>query len=378
MKTSFIFAVLLVVCTMNLHIYSMIEKAGAPDPGKAKVVPVLIAQQPKKVIQPTEVTALKEVRISVVAPEVIISVIASIDGAKDNVSSDKKLDDKKLEKTDADDTKRSGDNKLSQAEVIKKMSKVFRVIGFEQEAMFQASKVIGFLLMGIPEKTIATGRAHDFYSDLLSHDPCTAIESRIVDILSRACLIRVRDTTLLQHAFQHYLNNGLRKNNQTMYNKVIIKELLQYPFDLGELYYASFYFFRKLRISVLHAAVMLGDSDLVDLILKKMAQGKYRNVNLLDSDGLTPLHRLILANNALFESTDGKKDKKLNDEEKRLNAEHIKCARLLLDVGANQKITFVTGTWSENWCRKKARIVAEKYSCNPEMVARLQDVKKRE
>lgn len=189
------------------------------------------------------------------------------------------------------------------------------------------------------------------------------------------CTKKRSNYTLLQSLFENWLLPDGRVEPEKL------ADLLQYDFDLDELFYACSC--GSLQISVLHAAAMVDDADVVEMVLKKQAEQGTLNVDIEDSEGLTPLQRVIIKNNALWcckieprfgfhlQLASAQRGRiiennwccscKMNTKQIFDHAEHIKIVRLLLAAGANPDVEFTTG----RLCKK--RVSAAEYARNSDM-----------
>jgi len=222
-----------------------------------------------------------------------------------------------------------------------------------------------------------------FIDDIFANVPAESImhtRMRTIDNEQECCLpvylcwnlvsccrkIKVARCNLLQRGFQVCLQDP--KNMRMPANtKAIVKKLLGYDFDLQELFFAHVHKFSKLRISVAHAAAMLGDRELLKMILDKDKSCAHA----VDSEGLTPLHRLIMANNAFIGSEYNHRGSKITDQAKygehisnciSIRNGYVECATLLINAGAAKDITFTVG----RLCRKK-NVSAKIYAANHEI-----------
>lgn len=146
------------------------------------------------------------------------------------------------------------------------------------------------------------------------------------------CPRKYRYMTIVQYAFRWFLIRSGDEINRSY----IAEELLKYPFDLDQLFYVSV--IGRLRITVLHAAVMLDDEKLVEMLVDT----KKADPNIKDSEGWTPLQRLAQRNDALH------RHGKLLPENEDMNKRHMKMAKALLRAGAKfeeRQIGGMFGIW---------------------------------
>jgi hypothetical protein len=223
---------------------------------------------------------------------------------------------------------------------------------------FDPKAYIGIVLKDVPENNIIESRVCDLDVDEWLSRP-TTLPTKMACGINNMLLLgipeRYRNLTLLQNVFQQWL----RRRGSMTYARRMVEVLLSYNFDLDELFHASR--LSGLRISILHAAAMLDDASLIELLVKKRSARRKLTVDILDSEGLTPLQRIIVRNNVLFDTA--LQDLQIDDDQIQRKAEHLKAVKLLLGAGANPKVAFTIKTL----CGKPQHILAEKYTRNAEI-----------
>lgn len=214
---------------------------------------------------------------------------------------------------------------------------------------------IGTILKDVPEDKIVESRVCDLDVDEWLSRPTTR-PAKIACSINNFMLLgipeRYRNLTLLQNVFQQWL-----RRREMKYARRMVEVLLAYNFDLDELFHASR--LSGLRISILHAAAMLDDASLIELLVKKRSARRRLTVDIQDSAGLTPLQRIIVRNNALFDAVN---DRQMDEDQIRCQAEHVKAVKFLLGAGADPKAVFTVKTL----CGEK-HILAANYTRNAEI-----------
>ena len=165
------------------------------------------------------------------------------------------------------------------------------------------------LLYPVPEHDVVTCRIRDVEDECLN---------RCCNFLLCSHASPSYGSTLLQNAFFMQMISSDREHLD--YFVDLLSVLIKQPFDLNETFLAPgcsglCLCSRSLRLSILHAAVMLGDHRVLGLVL---AEKSRINLNILDSKGLTPLHRAMAMNWPW-------------------------AVKQLIEAGANTDITFTTG-----------------------------------
>jgi hypothetical protein len=186
---------------------------------------------------------------------------------------------------------------------------------------------VAALLDGVPEDRITQSRYYDIDR-----------EARCMKrVCCTICYDHMYTLNLLQWIFYEwffcYKKDGFRILHD---GHDMVAMLLKYRFDLNELFCYPQYWGWS-RISVLHAAVMLDDDKLVEMIVAKRPQ-----VNVKDSEGYTPIQRLVMRNNALHRNGE------LMPENQGVHQRHQIIATKLIEAGA----TFENCTVGR-WCFKK-------------------------
>lgn len=189
---------------------------------------------------------------------------------------------------------------------------------------------------------------------------------------------KVDNCTTFEYTLQRLLANADRNlQDRCQHAHDGISVLLQnYPCNMRSLFYASSS--SSLRITALHAAAMLNDRDLMERVLNRRATSETQyNINARDSDGLTPLQRLIEDNNELLNKINERTRRSscpdgLSPEHKTLNRRQLACIGLLLKYNANQDVDFTV-----NKRGSKRVIRAVDYAVSEDVKNLFRDAKKK-
>jgi len=197
------------------------------------------------------------------------------------------------------------------------------------------------------------------------YDAWAARNNCILDDVPKEAVVQAQyhELSLMYAAFSRMLHSKFFYHMCNKYFRKLIAKLLEYDFDLTDLLSEQFVLFKNpfpVTMSPLHAAIILNDDVLVEMILKAACRLNQDIIDCKDSTGLTALQLVIKRNNALGSD---KKDEAFHDA-------HSKIARLLLAHGANQEVRFTKGFM----CCKKS-ISALEYTRNLGMRALLKNKK---
>lgn len=224
----------------------------------------------------------------------------------------------------------------SEADILHALNCVLDLTGGKNYSVASVAK----LLAGVPEDRITGDRYYDIDHEARCLKP-------VCCKCCYTCDCRMYTLNLLQWIFFEWLSYPKKGGFRSLPDgHDMVAMLLKYRFDLNELFYYDSSGWSRLRISVLHAAVMLDDARLVEMILNAGRD----TVDVKDSEGYTPFQRLIVRNNKFLAS------KATEGQDKILGAQ-LAIAQALIKAKAN---TDLSDCWMGRWCWRKKLQVSNK------------------